>query len=82
MTVLLPWFALVVTILAGWAIIKRLSTSMVLLFAGLAMISFAVICGVFTASCRKALNLPASYGLIFLNCFALSQLNRLPASVF
>ena len=46
MTVLLPWFALVVTILAGWAIIKRLSTSMVLLFAGLAMISFAVICGV------------------------------------
>ena len=45
MTVLLPWFALVVTILAGWAIIKRLSTSMVLLFAGLAMISFAVICG-------------------------------------
>lgn len=33
MTVLLPWFALVVTILAGWAIIKRLSTSMVLLFA-------------------------------------------------
>ena len=41
MTVLLPWFALVVTVLAGWAIIKRLSTSMVLLFAGLAMISFA-----------------------------------------
>lgn len=32
MTVLLPWFALVVTVLAGWAIIKRLSTSMVLLF--------------------------------------------------
>lgn len=27
MTVLLPWFALVVTVLAGWAIIKRLSTS-------------------------------------------------------
>lgn len=81
MTVLLPWFALVVTILAGWAIIKRLSTSMVLLFAGLAMISFAVICGVH-GFLRKALNLPASYGLIFLNCFALSQLNRLPASVF
>ena len=33
MTVLLPWFALVVTILAGWAIIKRLSTSMVLLLS-------------------------------------------------
>lgn len=81
MTVLLPWFALVVTILAGWAIIKRLSTSMVLLFAGLAMISFAVICGVH-GFLPKALNLPASYGLIFLNCFALSQLNRLPASVF
>ena len=45
MTVLLPWFALVVTILAGWAIIKRLSTSMVLQLAGLAMISFSVICG-------------------------------------
>ena len=58
MTVLLPWFALVVTILAGWAIIKRLSTSMVLLFAGLAMISFAVICGVLhTLLFVSALNL-------------------------
>lgn len=46
MTVLLPWFALVVTVLAGWAIIKRLSTSMVRCLPGLAMISFAVICGV------------------------------------
>ena len=46
MTAILPWFALIVTVLAGWAIIKRLSTSMVLLFAGLAMISFAIICGV------------------------------------
>lgn len=46
MTALLPWFALVVTLLAGWAIIKRMSTSMVLLFAGLAMIGFAVVCGV------------------------------------
>ena len=73
MTVLLPWFALVVTVLAGWAIIKRLSTSMVLLFAGLAMISFAVICGVHGF-------LPK--GSIFSNCFVLSQLNRLPASVF
>lgn len=81
MTVLLPWFALVVTVLAGWAIIKRLSTSMVLLFAGLAMISFAVICGVH-GFCRRVLSLPDSYGSIFSNCFVLSQLNRLPASVF
>ena len=46
MTALLPWFALLVTVLAGWGIIKRYSTAMVLLFAGLAMISFAVFCGV------------------------------------
>ena len=82
MTVLLPWFALVVTILAGWAIIKRLSTSMVLLFAGLAMISFAVICGVHGFLPKGVKPSGFSYGLIFLNCFALSQLNRLPASVF
>lgn len=46
MAALLPWFALVVTIITGWLIIKRYSTAMVLLFAGLAMFVFAVLCGV------------------------------------
>lgn len=82
MTVLLPWFALVVTILAGWAIIKRLSTSMVLLFAGLAMISFAVICGVHGFLPKGVKPSGFVWFDVFLNCFALSQLNRLPASVF
>jgi DcuC family C4-dicarboxylate transporter len=42
----MPWFALIVTVGAGWLIIKRFSTAMVLLFAGLAMLLFAVFCGV------------------------------------
>ncbi len=46
MTAILPWFALLVTIGAGYYIIKKYSTAMVLLFAGLLMITFAVVCGV------------------------------------
>lgn len=46
MVALMPWFALIVTIITGWLIIKRYSTAMVLLFAGLAMFVFAVLCGV------------------------------------
>lgn len=46
MLVLMPWFALIVTIITGWLIIKRYPTAMVLLFAGLAMFAFAVLCGV------------------------------------
>ena len=34
----MPWFALIVTIITGWLIIKRYPTAMVLLFAGLATI--------------------------------------------
>ncbi len=46
MTAILPWFALLVTIIAGYYIVKKYPTAMVLLFAGLAMIGFAAICGV------------------------------------
>lgn len=46
MLMLMPWFALIVTIITGWLIIKRYPTAMVLLFAGLAMFVFAVLCGV------------------------------------
>ncbi len=46
MTALLPWFALLATIAAGYFIIKRYPTAMILLLSGLAMISFAIICGV------------------------------------
>ncbi len=46
MTAILPWVALIITIIAGWAIVKRYSTAMVLLFAGLAMLLFAVCLGV------------------------------------
>ena len=33
MTALLPWIAVIVTIVAGWALLKRYSTHMVLLFS-------------------------------------------------
>lgn len=46
MLTLMPWFALLVVSLTGWLIIKRYQTAMVLLFAGLAMLLFAVFCGV------------------------------------
>ena len=38
MYALMPWIAVIVTALAGWALIKRYSTHMVLLFAGLAIL--------------------------------------------
>lgn len=34
MAALLPWIAVIVTVIAGWALIKRYSTHMVLFFAG------------------------------------------------
>lgn len=58
----MPWFALIVTIITGWLIIKRYPTAMVLLFAGLAMFVFAVLCGV-NGFLPKALNHLASSGL-------------------
>lgn len=38
MSALLPWIAVIVTVLAGWALIKRYQTHMVLLFAGLVIL--------------------------------------------
>lgn len=38
MASLLPWIAVLVTVVAGWALIKRYSTHMVLFFAGLVML--------------------------------------------
>lgn len=43
MTALLPWIAVIVTVGAGWALIKRYSTHMVLFFAGLIILLFAAI---------------------------------------
>ena len=42
----MPWFAVIVVIITALMIIKRYQTAMVLLFAGLSMIVFAVLCGV------------------------------------
>lgn len=38
MTALLPWLAVIVTAVAGWALLKKYPTHMVLLFAGLALL--------------------------------------------
>ena len=46
MTALLPWIAVIVTVLAGWALIKRYSTHMVLLFAGLVILICVALAGV------------------------------------
>lgn len=42
---MLALFAVVVTIIAGWALIKRYQTHMVLLFAGLAIFLMDIIIG-------------------------------------
>ena len=45
MTAFLPWIALLVTLLAGWMLIKRYPTHLTLLFAGLVLIIICVLCG-------------------------------------
>ncbi|MDO4937976.1 MAG: C4-dicarboxylate transporter DcuC [Sutterellaceae bacterium] len=45
MTSLLPWIAVVVTVIAGWALVKRYQTHMVLLFAGLAILVCVALAG-------------------------------------
>lgn len=45
MTALLPWIAVIVTIIAGWALVKRYQTHMVLLFAGLAILVCVALAG-------------------------------------
>ena len=45
MTAILPWLALVLTGVAGYALVKRYQTHLVLLFAGLALFILAVACG-------------------------------------
>lgn len=45
MQTLLPWIAVIVTAIAGWALIKRYQTHMVLLFAGLALLICAILTG-------------------------------------
>lgn len=39
MSSVLPLIAVIVTVIAGWALIKRVQTHMVLLFAGLAILT-------------------------------------------
>lgn len=45
MTAVLPLIALIVTVIAGWALIKRYQTHMVLLFAGLAILICVALAG-------------------------------------
>ncbi len=45
MTSLLPWIAVIATVLAGWALVKRYSTHMVLLFAGLVILICVALAG-------------------------------------
>lgn len=45
MTAVLPLIALIVTVIAGWALIKRYQTHMVLLFAGLAILICVAMAG-------------------------------------
>lgn len=45
MTTVLPLIAVIVTVLAGWALIKRYQTHMVLLFAGLAILICVALAG-------------------------------------
>ena len=42
---MLALFAVIVTVIAGWALIKRYQTHMVLLFAGLAIFLAAIALG-------------------------------------
>lgn len=46
MTAVLPLIAVIVTAIAGWALIKRYQTHMVLLFAGLAILISVALAGV------------------------------------
>lgn len=46
MSALLPWIAVLVTVVAGWALIKRYQTHMVLLFAGLVILVCVALAGV------------------------------------
>ena len=45
MSALLPWIAVIVTAVAGWALIKRYSTHMVLFFAGLVILICVALMG-------------------------------------
>lgn len=45
MQAIMPWIAVIVTAIAGWALIKRYQTHMVLLFAGLALLFCAISIG-------------------------------------
>lgn len=45
MSALLPWIAVAVTVVAGWALVKRFQTHLVLLFAGLAILICVALMG-------------------------------------
>ena len=53
MQALLPWLSILVVIVAGWMLIKRVQTHMTLLFAGLIMI-LAQLRAAYTAFCPRA----------------------------
>lgn len=45
MSALLPWIAVIVTVIAGWALLKRYQTHLVLLFAGLVILIAVALMG-------------------------------------
>ena len=45
MSAFLPWVAVIVTIIAGWALLKRYQTHLVLLFAGLVILVCVALVG-------------------------------------
>lgn len=45
MSALLPWIAVIVTIIAGWALLKRYQTHLVLIFAGLVILVCVALMG-------------------------------------
>ncbi len=60
-----PIFAVLATIVAGWGVIKRYKTHMVLVFAGLAMITAAILCGETNVLRALSGKTPASTGNVW-----------------
>ncbi len=68
-----PYCAILVTLVAGWAMIKRFKTHLVLIFSGIAIISVAILCGQ-----TKILNVlgakaPASTGFVWFDMMDLMR---------
>ncbi len=67
MQAMLPWLSILVVIIAGWMLIKRVQTHMTLLFAGLVMILAAIAVGVYGFLPKGV----KTTGFVFFDIFAL-----------